>query len=216
MRTQLLAFAALVIPACDGQKFQSGGLRTNEYLPLEGDREWEYIQCDPGDEACTPDADFEVLLVEKSPTTASRNNTEIITLDYSVLEPTELLFSVDWSSNSRDGIQVWGWSNSAGDGLDFATPVMIGDYGIQTDAVADTETDGLTFSSTFLGYEECPNHWVTDPYECIHFRVEGGDGTDPIAGDWWFAQSWGMVKYQPADGSAPWVLRCAEFDNDNC
>jgi hypothetical protein len=216
MRAQHLALAALVIPACGGPQTQYGGARVNDYLPLEGDREWEYIQCDPGDDSCTPDAAFEVLLVEKAPNTTSRNNTEIVTLDYSVLEPTELLFSIQWSSNSRSGIQVWGWSDAAGEGLDFASPVTIADYGVQVDDVSETETDGVTYTSTYLGEEECPNHWVSDPYTCLHFRVEGGSDGNPIAGDWWFAQSWGMVKYEPASSAAPWVLRCAEFDNDNC
>ena len=223
MRVQLPALAALAsataLVGCGGPSTTYAGASIHEYHPLEGDRMWEYWQCEPGSDSCTPDAAFDTLLVEKSPTTRDVGNDEVVTLEYSILEPTELLYTVDWSSNSRTGIRVHGWTVGA-DGSDtFApsAPIAISEYKATKDDVFETTTDGLTFTSTFLGETECATHWVpNDPYKCMHFRIEGGNGDEPILGDWYFSQSWGMVKHLPADLTAPWVLACSEFDNDNC
>ena len=194
------------------------GASIHEYLPLEGDREWEYWQCDPGSD-CTPDAEFETLLVEKNANTLLKGNTEVVTLDYAILEPTELLYSISWSSDSKSGIQIHGWSvgADAAEPFEASTPILVSEYKATSDDAFTTETDGLSFTSTFHGETECATHWVPgDPYKCIKFTIEGGNGDEPILGEWYFSQSWGMVKHQPLNYTAPWVLACAEWNDENC
>lgn len=216
----LVAIAsATAITACGGPSTTYAGASIHEYLPLEGDREWEYWQCEPGSPNCTPDADFETLLVEKNPTTSNAGNAEVVTLEYSILEPTELLYTIDWSSNSRTGIRIHGWSVGADGDAAFSasTPVTVSEYKASRDDVFETTTDGLTFTATFRGELECTTHWVpNDPYKCVQFTIEGGNGDEPILGEWFFAQSWGMVQHKTVDLTAPWVLACSEYDNDNC
>lgn len=222
MRVHVPALAALAttvaLIGCGGPSTTYAGASIHEYLPLEGDRVWEYWQCDPGDDGCAPDAAFQTLLVEKSPTTSSAGNDEVVTLEYSILEPTELLYTIDWSSNSRTGIRIHGWTVGAeGEATDPSSPITVSEYKATKEDAFETTTDGLTYTSTFIGETECTTHWVpNDPYKCVQFRIEGGNGDEVILGDWYFAQSWGMVKHQPVDLTAPWVLACSEYDNDNC
>ncbi|MEC7946703.1 MAG: hypothetical protein VX265_03985 [Myxococcota bacterium] len=223
MRAHVSTLASLIsavaVTGCGGPSTTYAGASIHEYLPLEGDREWEYWQCEPSSSSCTPDADFETLLVEKNPTTRSAGNSEVVTLEYSVLEPIELLHTIDWSSDSRTGIQIHGWSVGADGSESFRadSPITVSEYKANQDDVFESTTDGLTFTSTFLGETECTTHWVpNDPYKCVQFRIEGGNGDEPIVGDWYFSQSWGMVRHQPTDLNAPWVLACSEFDDDNC
>lgn len=210
--------SAVALMGCGGPSTTYAGASIHEYLPLEGDREWEYWQCDPGSDSCTPDAAFETLLVEKNPTTSSAGDDEVITLEYSIAEPTELLYTIDWSSNSRTGIRIHGWSVGAeGEATDPSKPITVSEYKATKEDVFETEADGLTYTSTFLGETECTTHWLpSKPYKCMHFKIEGGNGDEPILGDWYFAQSWGMARHQPVDLTAPWVLACAEYDDDNC
>jgi hypothetical protein len=213
--TTILA-ASMSLVAC-GPATTFRGASVNEYLPLEGDRAWEYIQCDPDDDNCEADAGFDILLVEKSPNTTTSGSAEVVTLDYAVLDPTTLLHSIEWSSDSKNGILIHGWTDAEGERTSYSKPVEMSNYTANKGDVFDSSTDGLSFSSEFYGEEQCPNHWVSEPYKCIHFELTGGDGSEPFLGEWWFAQSWGMVKFHSVESSAPWVLRCAEYgDDDNC
>jgi hypothetical protein len=189
-----------------------------QYLPLEGQRAWEYAQCVPGVEDCTPDAAFAEVKVEKQAETVVRDGSEVVTLHYENNDNGDALFSIDWSSDREHGIRVWGWRDAEGQQVVLDPPILVSDPEAAVPEPVETTTGaGLTYTSTLLGEEACRTHWVpNDPYRCLHFRIEGGDGTGPLVGDWWFSRSWGTVRFETAGWSAPWTLSCAEFENDNC
>lgn len=185
------------------------------FLPLEGDRGWEYVQCLPADDACLPDASFDELAVDKV-ATEEQDGTRIVSLDYAAGESGAALYGIRWSSDATDGIRIWGWTDGTDPAVDLGTPVQVAGSTALVGADIDTPTAAGTFIATFVGAEACPNHWASEPFECLHFRIEGGDGVAPIVGDWWFSRSWGMVRHDSPRWAAPWVLSCAEYGGDHC
>ena len=81
---------ALSIFACGGTTTTYSGHTTNSYMALDGVRSWTY----------TNDGLPYGLEIEKLPETEMSGDTEIVTLEYSVEDPAQLLGSIDWSSDS--------------------------------------------------------------------------------------------------------------------
>jgi hypothetical protein len=74
----------------------------------------------------------------------------VVTIDYGVLDPAELLYSIDWSSDSSNGIQVHGYSVEDGDAVNFDTPVSMSDYRMVPGDIVETVTNGVTFTAELV------------------------------------------------------------------
>ena len=199
MRLSLFV-GGLMMTACDNDNYQYAGHNTYEYFVYDGDRTWKYRQDDLG---------IEWRMEARKSGVVDKDSTQVVTIDYGVLDPSELLYSIDWSSDSSNGIQVHGYSVEDGDTVAFDTPVSMSEYRMVPGDTIETVTNGVTYTAELVGVESCANDWVTDPWECLHFSIS--DGVDdassaPFVGDWWLAADWGTSRFQPAGYDTPWIL----------
>ena len=199
MRLSLFV-GGLMMTACDTDNYQYAGHNTYEYFVYDGERTWKYRQ---------DDLSIEWRMEARKSGVVEKGSTQVVTIDYSVLDPSELLYSIDWSSDSSNGIQVHGYSVEDGDTVAFDTPVSMSEYRMVPGDIIETTTNGVTYTAELVGVESCENDWVTEPWECLHFRVS--DGVDdassaPFVGDWWLAADWGTSRFQPAGYDTPWIL----------
>jgi len=209
MRIASLLIAALSLTGCTGSSFGYSGYNTHDYFAVDGSRSWKYVQDDNSVEWR--------LEVEKSATPIVVGNTEVYNFDYGILDPAELLYSIEWSTDSVDGIQIHSFAVEGGDAVTFSTPVQVSDPQMAPGESVETETDGYVFTSSFASAETCPNDWVTTDWNCLHFTIS--DGTDdasspPFVGDWWFAADWGTSRFNVPAHSSDWVLSEANWEPD--
>lgn len=203
---RLATFAPLaLLLACDGGESQYGGHNVYEYYPLDKERSWKYAMDD--------DSAGYILEVEKV-ASVDQQGVEVATLEYRK-QDSDLLYSVDWSSSSASGVLIYGYTVQGGDTVSFDTPVQFADYQMQAGDQVMTETNGMTFTATFQGIEECSNLWTSEVWDCAHVTLDDGDGDDmtgpPFAGDWWGAGSWNASRFQNTGWTADWVLTAAYF-----
>lgn len=209
-QTSIVAIPVLtLLAACGTTTGTYQGYAIDDFFPLDGERTWEYSQLQE-------DIVWK-LRVEKVSQTLRKGSTEVVTLEYYNDETGDLLYTIDWSSDSSDGVQVWGYSDEAtGDSVSYDPPVGISNRYMNTGEFAETTTDGRTFTSTFEGVESCPNDWRTD-WECVHMSVDDGDDDDttgpPFAGDWWLATSYGASRFVTTGYTDAWVLYTATFES---
>jgi hypothetical protein len=218
MRTHLgtlpaLALAALLLgSACKGGGYTYEGQKLSDYFPLYGEPHWEY--------ALDGDAEGKQMTVDKNPVTQKDGDRELVTLDYALSKPSvQLLTSIVWSSDSSDGVLVHSMTDQlTGTTTTYDPPVIVAEATMTVDDVIETETGGSTFSTTYVGQEDCPNLWVTDTdedvWECVHIKVDDGDG-DPNSGplfaaDWWWAADWGTSRFLARGNSGQWILLDAD------
>lgn len=203
--TPSIALAALAL-ACTGSTTTYPGDRIYEYFPLEGERRWRYAMED--------DSAGYLLEVEKIDGTVI-DGSEVVTLEYRRSDTLDLLYTTVWSSDEAGGILIYSSEVQGGDSKTYSPPVQFAEYQMRGGDEVVTETGGMTFTSTYVAKEECPNLWVSDVWECLHINIDDGDGDDmvgaPFAGDWWIAGSWGPSIFQPTGWSAPWVLTNAYY-----
>lgn len=217
MRTLLPLLPAGLLAACTGGLVDQGGVngdldgfngvRMSDYFPQDGLRDAEYIN----DDAAVPFT----LLVEKVSPVENVDGVEVVTWEWSRDDTGARLGAVKWSSVSGDGIHIHAWADGEGAFTTFDTPVAFtddDDFMETGDSVATT-TDGLTFSATFVGLEDCPVAWGMAWEDCAHVRLDDGDGDDAtgplFAGDYWLAPSWGPA-WMAVTGYAKWDL--AHYD----
>lgn len=200
---------------CSGENpYRSAGFTVSDYFPLDGDRSWRYSA---EDETVTTQ-----MSVEKVPQTNTVDATEIVTLeyyDYAEGAAGDLLYTIQWSSDSSDGVQVWGYSDEvAGTSVSYDPPVVFGRRQMVAGDTYSTETDGRTFTTTFEVVEPCPNDWRAD-WDCLKMVLDDGDGDDaagpPFAGTWWIASSYGPSRFLTTGLSSEWVLASATFEGSS-
>ena len=161
-----------------------------EYAGITGNRSWTYSRKDTAQ-----------MIVDDSG--AQENGASTInTLTYVVDDAEQKLYfqhTIDWAAGPNIGIEIRGY-----DGVAYNNPVVL--VG-KTAFIGDTVTSVAngTFTSTLVGFEECPNSW-TDKWTCLHVEVTGGAG-EYFVGDWWFAPGWGPAIFQPEVEDYAWVLR---------
>ena len=215
---------------CGDNKFEYAGFQTHKYFPIDGEtRHWEYY---------SEDTSYLIRVDMLSPKTSS-GSTDIATLEYTQVSPRKLLWTMQWSSDSADGVQVHGYmleegattgsGDDTGDAggdtggssinaeigtwVSFDPPVQISKYQMAPGESVETTTGGVTYTSTLEEQKKCPNNWVAeDPWDCLVFKVEGDNGA-PFVGTWEMATKWGVSRFQPASKSGtPWVLTDAGIE----
>ena len=170
-----------------------------DYVALDGHRSWEYFQ---------EGTDW-MLRVDK---TSSADVSDRAWLSYLEDETDVELFSIEWGSN-EEGVWILGDNEEQFDSpIQIATPWMSpGD----TVASGGEDSEVEAHTSTFVGLEDCPNHWVED-WECVVFEIStlpAGAQPTPFAGRWAFAHSWGPSTFQLElrEDEEPWVLTQADW-----
>lgn len=216
----MLALLPAFLLACSGASYKYNGTSMHEYFPLDGERTWEYAQ-----------EDEEILWqlgVEKVSQTETVGNAEVVTLEYTVVDPIELLYAIKWSSDASNGINIYGYSVEAtGETVTYDPPIAMADYQMARDETVDTEVDGVVWRGTYVGVEDCPNYWV-DTWECNKLTLLDDHGPDgdfnnddegeeainpPFEGEWWLAPRYGPSRFIPSGYDTPWVLSRADWSS---
>lgn len=206
----MILFTAALISACNGPMTAYTGHNTYEYMALDGTRSWRYSN---------DDSEFD-LSVEKL-NVQEKNGTEIVTLEYAQFEPYELLGAIMWSSDSRDGIMIHGYSIEGETMVEFSNPILVAEYRMVPGDFSETESDGTLYTSTFESVESCPNLWVDEDWDCLKFTIESDSETStaPFIGQWWLANAWGASIFTsdngPFSSARPWVLSQAQWDGSD-
>ena len=196
----------------EGSSTNYSGHNTHEYMPLDGVRSWQYQN---------DGASFD-MVVEKTATN-SVDGLDIVTYTYSKKEPVESLATIDWSSDSLNGILIHGYTLTNQGGMEFEEPVMLADYKMIPGESVETTTDGITFTSTFIAMEQCPNNWIDEAntWDCLKFEIssDSSSGSFPFVGEWWLANTWGPSRFITPDGtfgsSNTWVLSQATYSPED-
>jgi hypothetical protein len=224
-----IALTSLAL-GCGGNKYEYAGYQTHKYFPLDGEtRHWEYY---------SEDATY-LLRVDMLSPQELLGSTSIATLEYTQISPHKLLWTVKWSSDSSSGIQIHGYmledtggdpdpgddtgdagGDTGGTAVDaevgtwvsFDPPVQLSEYQMAPGDSVQTTSGGVTYTSTLVESKQCPNNWVTKPWDCLVFQLEGDDEA-PFVGTWELATDWGVSRFQPASKSGtPWVLTDAGIE----
>ena len=206
MTKSLLSMLALglVIEACGGSSYTYVGYRMHNQFPLDGDREWQYLNDAEGVE--------HPLRVEKISTPRQVDNMNVYTLEYYNEETGDIIRSVDWSSDSINGVLIHGYTDFEGGGEPVALdpPLVFADDEMAPGASVVTETGGYTFTSTLEFSEACPNHYVPDWEDCLKMTLDDGDGDDTVgalvAGEYWLVPSYGTAWFRMTPDSDNWGL----------
>jgi hypothetical protein len=190
----------LVLLACTGTQPAFKGTQMEEYFPLDGERRAAYGSFEGGN-------GYDLVVTKVLPT-ESADGVEIVTFEHSNEETGEILGAVKWSNS--EGVQIHGYRpDASSDFVTFDTPVIFAtEYMMRNDAVT-TETNGFTFTSTLVGFEDCPVLWGQSWTDCAHVRLDDGDGDDAsgplFAGDYWL-----VTRYGPA-----WMTTTGVVENWN-
>ena len=185
-------FVLVLLAGCeskDGIGFS--GTQTSPYFPMDGDRTALYYNENP-EVAWT-------LHVEKQEPTQLVDGMEVVNFEYSNDTDGTILGIVQWSSTTGEGIKIHGYSEGTGDIVPFVPPINVSDptdYMNRNDVVT-TETDQGTFTSEFVGFENCPVQWGIDNWDCLNLVLDDGDG-DASAGRFFVGSYWLVTRYGPA------------------
>ena len=200
----LILVVPMLVACSDGSNTYYAGVPVFDYFALDGVRDWQYVNDGYGWK----------LDVEVNPAFERMDgNTRIVTLDYSQDDPRELLYSVEWSSDSNKGVLIYGYSIEADEGgpVTLDPPVVFSKNRATKGTVETTASGGTTWTSTFEEIEPCPNYWVTEDWECLRFQLDDGGLGVPFAGTWWIASDWGASRFQGVDDASPWQLAIAHW-----
>ncbi|MES2640438.1 MAG: hypothetical protein V4850_13175 [Myxococcota bacterium] len=192
----------LLVVGCTGDTLMRG---TNlaSFFPTDGERRAEYVNAAAGDIPWT-------LIVEKLEPTETIDGAELVTFEWSRDDTGELLGAVKWSSSSAEGIAIHAWSGPDGAFVVFDEPVQVADDAMISGDTLDTPAGGVSFTSTFVGFEDCPVSWGEDFEGCAHLSIDDGDGdpmTGPLfAGDYWLANEQGPAWMITTGYAEKWDL----------
>lgn len=202
----------VLLAGCHGTADGPSGAKTSEYFPVGGSRRAEYISED--------ETIGMSLTVEKIGSPETIGNFQVATFESSLSSETPtILGSVKWSSQLGEGIKIHAYSEGAdGDFTTFDSPILVtSEHDLSNPGdVQTTTTNGATFTSTFVGFEDCPSPWGPDYHDCLHLSIEDGNGdngTGPFfAGDYWLVTRYGPAWMKLTGNMERWNL--IEYDWD--
>lgn len=196
--------AGVAALGCGGATYNYVGYLMDKQFPLDGLREWQYLSEDETIE--------DPLRVEKGLTPTMIENWEVFTFETYNENTGDLLWSVDWSADTVDGILIHGYSDyrEGGEDVVYSPPIVFADDQMAPGAAVVTETGGITFTSTFASVEPCPNYYVSDWDECLKMVLDDGDGDDMagpmVAGTYWLVPRYGIAWFKTTGDESNWVL----------
>jgi len=218
------ALIALTFTACGTPDYQYAGYRTYEHFPLDGaEREWLYKH---------QEKDY-LMKVEKLPNPAAMGSKRIHTLRYAQDDPYRLMYSIKWSSDSTDGVEIHGYmledggddgsdgndTGAAGDVItgqwvEFSPPLHLTEFQMAPGDAVQSSAGGFDYTTTFETMEGCPNDWRND-WDCMKVVIESTEpDPPPFVGTWHWATRYGASLFQPQGENYPWTLVTAEYVAD--
>ena len=109
---------------------------------------------------------------------------------------------------------IHGYNVEGGESVTFDTPIQFAEHEMVSAEANTTDTNGYSFTSTFLSVETCYNHWTTDDWQCLHFEVTEASGAElPFLGEYWIATRWGTSSLQPQNAENEWVLTQGSYSS---
>jgi len=208
----LLVFAGACPPNVPGYQ----GERMDQYFvfdEVDGERSWEFVSLDT--------SLAYLLLGDLVDETEDINDgqTRIHSIRYTrdclgadpLCEDNSYDRTLLLSFDNVNGALFHGYQFDGEDEFRYENPVVLVTTHVNQDDVNTTETDGLTISSSFVGFEECPNQWNVDWPDCTHFLIEVEGGSTPLAGDWWVNVGFNIVAFDIEADSERWELKSAEY-----
>lgn len=199
-----------VLAACTGSTTTYSGQSMSDFWPLDGSRAATYTNND----GTIPYK----LAMEKVEPTHFVDDREIVTLEYSEDEGDTLLYSVSWSTYVGDAVYVHAYSVGTGAQIEFDPPIPVtdDDDSMRTGDAVTAETTGSdgtswTITSTYVEpIPECPTLYTDKWTDCIHVRIDDGDGDDavglPFAGDYTLVTGYGPAYMQLTGDADEWNL----------
>ncbi len=223
-----MILASLVL-ACGGGSYQYVGYNMYDVFPLDGQRSWRYANDDIS-------VVYE-LRVEKVDPPTNLGEWKVYTFEYYDDDTDELLMTVDWSSDDRDGVLIHGYATydrgadgttAGGEGssvtplpaesVTFDPPLVFAEDQMAPGDAVQTTTGGRTFTSTFVRTEPCPNYWTEEWDSCLLVELDDGDGDttsgSPVAGSYWLVSRYGVAWMKRTGDPDIWKLRKAEWAPD--
>lgn len=218
MRALLSLLTLVSTVGCGSAAYTYSGYWASDHFPLGDDWVWEY----------SSEAEDFLLQVETTNRETS-GGIEVVTLDYTHRDTGNLLYSIKWSSNNSDGIQIHGYytaepfsgqddDDGGDDDTGSATDASIGEWVLFNPPVEvlggqakpgdalTTTTGGVTYEASFDTYEDCPNLYVSD-WRCMKVIITSDDdGAAPFEGTWHWAAEYGTSLFQPEGTDFPWKL----------
>lgn len=185
----------LLALGCDGDNYGYAGFDMVDHFPLDGKRQWRYSNS-------AYDYNLEVEMLDE---TEVVNDLIVHTFEYYSEANGNLLWDMRFSSDTINGIQVYGYTVYSEDGgggdtgdtggqdsgdtggakgpeesMTFDPPVMLAEDQMVPGDTVTTESGGVNFVSTFHYQVECPNDWISgeNTWKCLYVTVDDGDGDD--------------------------------------
>jgi hypothetical protein len=191
------------------------GTKLSDYFPMEGGRSATYVNAD----ATVPYK----LEMEKLDQPEQIGERQVWTFEYYEDETFSLIAAVKWSNVSGDAAYIHAWAGADGVFTPYDPPISVtADNGyMHVGDVVTTDSGGVTWTSTYVGTEDCPVQWGLDWEDCAHMKISDG-GADPSAadpatrpffvGDYWVVPRY-MIAWMDVRGyDDKWNL--ADYDYD--
>ncbi len=74
------------------------------------------------------------------------------------------------------------------------------------------ETEDSSWTSTFTGFEECPNRTNADWNACAHFELDDGGAGSPFAGEYWVNVGYNIVSFHINEDPDRWEVLSVEVN----
>lgn len=188
------------------------GIKMSPNFPMDGSRRAVYFN----------DAveDWKLVIEKKEPPERV-NEEDVVTFEWSRSDTEEIIGAVKWSSTSGEGIKIHGYAVGLEDFITFDPPVLVSDDDdkmLRGDSVTTETNNGYTFTSTYIGPEDCPVNWGNKWTDCVHIRLDDGDGDDMVgpifAGDYWLVQRYGPAWMELSGYPGKWDLSDYDWSGD--
>jgi hypothetical protein len=193
-----------------GGAYSYDGYVMEGYFPFDGERSWEFISTD------TTVGRKIVSTLDSTPEDGASHTIYTITSTRECLDVdpdckgTELLRDVRWSADQTDGVLIHSW-DEGGTNTTFDPPLQLALPRMAVGEVAETQTNGVTYTSTFQAITDCPVQWTDAWTECVQLVVDdGGAGTAP-AGTWFAVSGYNVVAFQLTGDTGQWELLFATY-----
>jgi hypothetical protein len=199
VRDARLAMTLLVLlAACTGGTGTTTykGTKMDDFFPFDGERQATYVN----EDASIP-YQLEMELAQPSEQVGDR---EVWTLEYYEDQTFSLVAGVKWSVENGGSAQIHGWAGPDGSYVMYDPPIDATDpsgYMHVGDSVT-TDSGGTTWTSTYVGNEDCPVQWGLDWENCVHLSISDGgaapSSADPPSRPFFVGDYWLVTRYMTA------------------
>ena len=195
MRTTLSFFVLPSLIGCAPTAYSYSGYWASKHFPITP-AEWTYSNE-------TEDYGMKVTVVS----TEQENGTTVASFDYlNSDEDDALLYSIKWSSDDNNGIQVHGYALDDGSWVNFSSPVQIAERQVEPGDISETTVDNHSYVADFETYEDCKNV-SAQSWTCMKVVISSDEANPaPFLGTWHWATEYGTSIFQPVDAETPWKL----------